>query len=103
MKCIKSDLGVIRVRVDKARDRKKDKKRNRLIFRTIILAVLLAAVVFALVTNAKKDSTIDGVGDQAPNFELKQINKNNQLESIRLRDVEVKGVLLNIGATGGNA
>src|SRR5690625_1037740 len=99
MKCIKSDLGVIRVRVEKARDRKKDKKRNRLIFRTIILAVLLAAVVFALVTNAKKDSTIYGVGDQAPNFELKQINKNNQLESIRLRDLEGKGVMLNFWAT----
>src|SRR5690625_6444719 len=74
------------MRVEKAREKKKDKKRNRLIFRTIILAVLVAAVVFALITNAKKDNTIYRVGDKAPDFELQQINKNNDLETIRLRD-----------------
>jgi len=87
------------VRVENAREKKKNKKRNRLVFRTIILVVLVAAVVFALITNAKKDNTIYGVGDQAPNFELQQINKNNELESIRLSDLEGKGVMLNFWAT----
>src|SRR5699024_12502998 len=34
-----------------------------------------------------------------PNFELQQINKNNELESIRLSDLEGKGVMLNFWAT----
>lgn len=87
------------MRVEKAREKKKDRIRSRLIFRTIILAVLVAAVVFALITNAKKDNTIYGVGDKAPDFELKQINKNNELESIRLSDLEGKGIMLNFWAT----
>jgi len=87
------------VRVEKAREKKKDRIRNRLIFRTIILAVLVAAVVFALITNAKKDNTIYGVGDKAPDFELKQINKNNELESIRLSDFKGQGVMLNFWGT----
>src|SRR5690625_4038194 len=78
---------------------KKSRKRNRLIFRTIILVVLVAAVVFALITNAKKDNTIYRVGDKAPDFQLQQINKNNNLETIRLSDLKGKGVMLNFWAT----
>src|SRR5690625_6418711 len=87
------------MRVEKAREKKKDKKRNRLIFRTIILSVLVAAVVFALITNAKKDNTIYRVGDKAPDFQLQQINKNNDLEIIRLSDFKGKGIMLNFWAT----
>jgi len=87
------------VRIEKAREKKKSKMRNRLIFRTIILAVLVSAVVFALITNAKKDNTIYGIGDIAPDFELQQINENNKLESIRLSDLKGKGIMLNFWAT----
>lgn len=90
---------MIYLRIEKAREKKKDRKRNRLIFRTIILAVLVAAVVFALITNAKKDSTIYSVGDKAPDFQLQQINKNNDLETIRLSDFKGKGIMLNFWAT----
>src|SRR5699024_2203423 len=79
--------------------KKRKKKRNRFIFRSIILAVLVGAVVFALVSNAQKDKTIYKVGDQAPDFKLKQVNENNKLESIQLSDLEGKGVMLNFWAT----
>src|SRR5690625_2559898 len=91
--------GVIYVRIENAKEQKKSKKRNRLIFRTIILAVLVAAVVFALITNAKKDNTIYKIGDKAPDFQLEQINANNELEKIQLSDLKGKGVMLNFWAT----
>lgn len=91
--------GVIYVRIENAKEQKKSKKRNRLIFRTIILAVLVAAVVFALITNAKKDNTIYKIGDKAPDFQLQQINANNELEKIQLSDLKGKGVMLNFWAT----
>lgn len=87
------------MRIEKAREKKKDRKRNRLIFRTIILLVLVAAVVFALITSANQDKTIYKIGDQAPDFQLQQINKNNDLETIRLSDFKGKGVMLNFWAT----
>lgn len=87
------------MRLEKAREQKKNRKRNRLIFRTIILAVLVAAVVFALITNAKKDNTIYKIGDKAPDFQLQQINANNELEKIQLSDLKGKGVMLNFWAT----
>jgi len=87
------------VRVKKAREKKRNRIRNRLIFRTIILVVLVAAIVFALVTNANKDKTIYDIGDKAPDFQLQQINKNNELESIQLSDLKGKGVMLNFWAT----
>ncbi len=90
---------MIRMRIEKAREKKKDRKRNRLIFRTIILLVLVAAVVFALITSANQDKTIYKIGDQAPDFQLQQINKNNDLETIRLSDFKGKGVMLNFWAT----
>src|SRR5690625_5274426 len=87
------------MRLEKVREKKKNRIRNRLIFRSIILAVLVAPVVFALVTNAKKDNTIYKIGDQAPDFQLQQISKNNELESIRLSELKGKGVMLNFWAT----
>ncbi len=85
--------------LDEARKNKQNKMKKRFIFRTIILAILLAAVVFALVTNLNKDKEVYQVGDKAPDFELVQINKNNELEKIRLSDLEGKGVMLNFWAT----
>ncbi|HLQ97824.1 MAG TPA: thiol-disulfide oxidoreductase ResA [Candidatus Dormibacteraeota bacterium] len=85
--------------LDKIREKKKSKIRNRLIFRSVILAVLIGAVVFSLVTNAQKDKTIYKVGDEAPDFKLTQINKNNELETVQLSDYRGKGVMLNFWAT----
>src|SRR5690625_4089899 len=87
------------MRIEKAREKKKDRKRNRLIFRTIILLVLVAAVVFALITSASQDKTIYKIGDQAPDFQLQQINKKNDLETIRHIDCKGKGVMLKFWAT----
>jgi len=85
--------------LDEARKNKQNKMKKRFIFRTIVLAILLAAVVFALVTNLNQDKEVYQVGDKAPDFELVQINKNNELEKIRLSDLEGKGVMLNFWAT----
>src|SRR5690625_6794168 len=60
---------------------------------------MIAAVVFALISNFNKDKTIYEVGDQAPDFQLEQINKNNELETVQLSDLEGKGVMLNFWAT----
>ncbi|MEC5422422.1 thiol-disulfide oxidoreductase ResA [Virgibacillus sp. C22-A2] len=85
--------------LEQIKKRKRNKKRNRLIFRTATLAVLLIAVVFALVSNFQKDKTIYSVGDKAPDFQLQQINNNNELETVRLSDYEGKGIMLNFWAT----
>src|SRR5690625_371958 len=87
------------MRLEQAKARKSKKKRKRLIFRSSILIILLAAVVFALITNFNKDNSIYKVGDQAPDFKLQQINKNNKLETIQLSDLKGKGVMLNFWAT----
>lgn len=85
--------------MEKAKQAKKRKMRNRLIYRGAILAVLVGAIIFALVTNLQKDNTIYRTGDAAPDFQLNQISKNNELETIRLSDYEGKGVMLNFWAT----
>ncbi|WP_430785472.1 thiol-disulfide oxidoreductase ResA [Virgibacillus flavescens] len=85
--------------VDKIKADKKKKKQNRLIFRTVVLVILIAAVVYALVSNLNKDVTKVDVGAQAPDFELEQVNKNNNLETVKLSDLEGKGVMLNFWAT----
>lgn len=90
---------VIRVSLEQIKQSKKKKKRNRLIFRSSVLAVLLIAVVFALVSNFQKDKTIYSKGDKAPDFQLQQINKNNEMETVRLSDLKGKGVMLNFWAT----
>ncbi|WP_229683041.1 thiol-disulfide oxidoreductase ResA [Virgibacillus oceani] len=78
---------------------KKKKKKKRLLFRSIVLAVLLVALVYALVSNLSQEDTNVDVGDQAPDFELKQVNKNNELETVKLSDLKGKGVMLNFWAT----
>lgn len=85
--------------LEEAKKKKKNKRENRLIFRTSILIVMVAAIIFALVSNIQADKTIYQVGDDAPDFELKQINKNNELESIRLSDFKGQGVMLNFWGT----
>ncbi|MUV39744.1 Thiol-disulfide oxidoreductase ResA [Lentibacillus sp. JNUCC-1] len=78
---------------------KQKKKRKRLIIRSVILAVLLAAVVYALIDNLQKDKSIYKAGDQAPDFELMQVNEHNEMEKVRLSDLQGKGVMLNFWAT----
>src|SRR5690625_1089095 len=85
--------------IEKAKKRKKQKKRNRLIYRGVILAALVGALVFAIVSNLQKDNTVYRVGDPAPDFQLTQINKDSDLETLRLSDYEGKGVMLNFWAT----
>lgn len=91
--------GVIRVSLEQIKANKKRKKTKRLVFRSVILGVMVVAVIFALISNFKKDSTIYEVGDKAPDFQLQQVNKNNELETVRLSDLEGKGVMLNFWAT----
>src|SRR5690625_7722345 len=91
--------GVVCMSLEEVKKRKKNKRKKRLIFRTAILGVMIAAVVFALISNFNKDKTIYEVGDQAPDFQLQQINKNNELETVRLSDLEGKRVMINFWAT----
>lgn len=85
--------------LEETKKKKKNKRKNRLIFRTSILIVMVGAIIFALVSNIQADKTIYQVGDEAPDFELKQINKNNELESIRLSDFKGQGIMLNFWGT----
>lgn len=85
--------------MSKPKGNKQHKKKQRLIFRTMVLAVLLVAVIYALVTNFTKDQTEVRAGEQAPDFKLEQINKNNEKETIQLSDLEGKGVMLNFWGT----
>ncbi|SHF57860.1 thiol-disulfide oxidoreductase ResA [Ornithinibacillus halophilus] len=85
--------------IENKRPNKAKKKRNRLIFRTAILAVLFVAIIYAVVTNLNKDNTIYKIGDQAPDFQLEQINHNNEVESIQLSELQGKGVMLNFWGT----
>ncbi|WP_226034643.1 thiol-disulfide oxidoreductase ResA [Aquibacillus saliphilus] len=84
-------------KIEEAKITKSKKKRRRLLFRSIILVILLAAVVFALVSNLNKDDPEIGVGDQAPNFKLKQLNGTS--DSLSLDELKGKGVMLNFWAT----
>jgi len=87
------------VNLEQKKQKKRNKKRNRLIYRTAILLVLLGAIIFAIVTNLQADNTVYRVGDQAPDFQLPQINKYNESETIQLSDLRGKGVMLNFWAT----
>lgn len=89
----------MRVNLDKVKEKKKNRIRNRLIFRSVIIAILLGAVIFALYNNFNSDKTIYKVGDEAPNFHLKQVNKHNEIEEVKLSDYRGKGVMLNFWAT----
>jgi len=85
--------------VEEAKRKKKKKMRNRLIYRGAILAVLVGAVIFAIVSNLQKDNTVYRVGDVAPDFQLNQISENNEMETVRLSELEGKGIMLNFWAT----
>src|SRR5690625_1915222 len=85
--------------LDQVRNKKRKKMRNRFIFRSVILAVLVAAIIFALVSNFNQDKSIYKTGDEAPNFELQQVNDNNDLDVVQLDDFKGKGVMLNFWAT----
>src|SRR5699024_11217802 len=78
---------------------KKNKKKKRLIFINSIIYVMVGAIIFTLVSNIQTDKTIYQIGEEAPDFELKQINKNNELETIRLSDFKGQGVMLNFWGT----
>ncbi|SDJ66624.1 thiol-disulfide oxidoreductase ResA [Sediminibacillus albus] len=84
-------------KVEEAKQRKNKKKKMRLVFRSSILLVLLAAVVFVLVSNFNKDKTVIGVGADAPNFKLQQMNGDGG--ELALDDLKGKGVMLNFWAT----
>ncbi|GIN85617.1 thiol-disulfide oxidoreductase ResA [Heyndrickxia sporothermodurans] len=72
------------------------KKKQRLVVRTVILAVLIAAVSYTLYANLTKGSRGKiNVGDQAPNFVLKDMDG----KKYRLSDFKGKGVFLNFWGT----
>lgn len=82
-----------------ARNKKRSKMKKRYIFRASVLVLLLAAVIYALAANVMKDKQVYSVGDEAPDFQLQQINERNEMETIRLSDLRGKGVMLNFWAT----
>ncbi|MDL4840757.1 thiol-disulfide oxidoreductase ResA [Aquibacillus rhizosphaerae] len=84
-------------KVEEAKKQKRNKKKKRLLFRSIILLALLAALIFALISNFNNDEASLGVGDQAPPFQLKQLN--GDAETLNLADLEGKGIMLNFWAT----
>lgn len=85
--------------LEDARNKKQSKMKKRYIFRAVVLAVLLLAIVYAVIMNVNQDKEIYKEGDKAPDFELVQINENNEKEVIRLSELEGKGVMLNFWAT----
>lgn len=85
--------------LEEAKKKKQGKMKKRYIYRSAVLAVLLGAVIYALVMNLKEDKEIYQEGDEAPDFELTQINENNEEEVIRLSELKGKGVMLNFWAT----
>lgn len=85
--------------LDEARKKKHNRMKKRFFYRTAVLIVLVGAVVYALIANLNQDKEIYRAGDAAPDFELTQINKYNEEESIRLSDLEGKGVMLNFWGT----
>lgn len=87
------------MRLEEAKQVKRKKKRNRLIYRGVILAALVGALIFAIVSNLQKDNTVYRAGDVAPDFQLKQISDNHELDTLRLSEFEGKGVMLNFWAT----
>lgn len=85
--------------LEEAKKKKQGKMKKRYIFRFSILIVLLGAIIYALVMNVQEDKELYQEGDEAPDFELTQINENNEEEIIRLSELKGKGVMLNFWAT----
>lgn len=71
-------------------------KQTRLIIRTGILVILVVAIVYTIYTNATKERTaVLGIGDQAPDFTLVDMEgKEHQLS-----DYKGQGVFLNFWGT----
>ena len=71
-------------------------KQKRFILRTIILSVLVLAIVYTIYNNATKEKIeVLGIGDQAPDFTLVDLNG----EEHRLSDYKGQGVFLNFWGT----
>ena len=71
-------------------------KQKRFILRTIILSVLVLAIVYTIYNNATKEKVeVLGIGDQAPDFTLLDLNG----EEHRLSDYKGQGVFLNFWGT----
>lgn len=85
--------------LDENYKRQTKKMKKRFIFRTVTLVVIVVAIIFALIMNVTRDKGAIKKGDQAPNFELIQINKNNEQKFIHLSNLDGKGVVLNFWAT----
>lgn len=68
-------------------------RKRRLLTRTIILGILVLAVVFAIATKDKVE--VLAVGDEAPDFELIDLDGNVH----RLSDYRGEGVFLNFWGT----
>ncbi|MHA6253226.1 thiol-disulfide oxidoreductase ResA [Oceanobacillus sp. CAU 1775] len=85
--------------LEQVKKKKRNKKRSRFIYRSAILLIMLGAIIFALVSNLMADNTLYRVGDQAPDFQLTQINKHNEAETIQLKELRGKGIMLNFWAT----
>lgn len=85
--------------VKSAPKNKQQKMKRRFIFRTVTLSIILLAVIYALIMNLTKDDGAVKKGDEAPDFELTQINHNHAEDHIQLSDLEGKGVVLNFWAS----
>lgn len=72
------------------------KKRKRLVFRSLMLAGMIGLVVFAVISSLNSNEKVIAKGEKAPNFQLQKFGTD---ESITLRDLEGKGVMLNFWAT----
>lgn len=70
-----------------------DRKKKRLIIRTLVLIVLGAAIVFSI--TSKDKVKVLAIGDQAPDFELVDMDGNRH----RLSDYKGQGVFLNFWGT----
>lgn len=73
------------------------KKKKRLIIRTVILSVLVLTLIGVLYVNFSSEQPVVAEGDEAPNFKLKRLDVEG--ETIELKDLEGKGVMLNFWAT----
>src|SRR5699024_2184722 len=85
--------------VDEARKKKKNKMRKRYILRSAELALLIGLTVYALYSNHNKDKEIYQTEDEAQDLELKQINEQNEMEKVRMSELQGKGFMLNFWAT----
>ena len=71
-------------------------KQKRFIIRTVILSVLALAIVYTIYNNATKEKyEVLGVGDEAPDFTLVDLNGKEH----RLSDYKGQGVFLNFWGT----